>query len=74
MSKQAVVIQEHTLGLLNQTGYIEVLSSSPIKGAPFRRFDDPIMAKTVSHRPATLADFDEFRVKHHPDYAVAGAQ
>ncbi len=66
----AVVYREHTLGLLGDDGWIQPLRISALKGAPFHLHEAPFVPDMKDVRPATLADFDEFRVRYHPDYLI----
>lgn len=77
MSVQAVVYQEHTLGYISceyQNGMVCVdpWRAYVSKGATFKTHPGPFVAKKEDLRPATKADFVEYRVNWHPDYLVAG--
>lgn len=68
----AVVIGNHTLGIV-RSGQVQILRASVIRGAP--NPGDPLgnmglVPLAGNYRPATLADFDSFRVLYHPDYLV----
>lgn len=73
MTKKAVVYKENTLGLLGSAfgkASVEVLNGLVSQGG--KTFMDSLIlfVKEEDFRPATLADFDRFRVCHHPDYLV----
>ncbi len=70
MAIQAVVYQEHTLGLLWPNGQIEVLRAYVAKGAVFSVHRAPFTAVEGEYRQATKKDFDDYRVSWHPDYLV----
>lgn len=55
-----VVLDEHTLGIVRGKG-LEILHTSILKGSPYsdRSY---IFVKNHNSRPATLQDFENFRV------------
>ena len=55
-----VVLDEHTLGI-NRNGLLEILHTSILKGSPFSDRSG-IYVKYHKTRPATLKDFESFRV------------
>jgi len=73
--KQAVVVNGHTLGVVlrdeDGRAHIQVLRSSVLRGAPSTIEPGVINADANDLRPATKADFDDFRVMWHPDYLVS---
>lgn len=72
-SVYCVVYCEHTLGYMQHDGSIGILHESVLRGAPFRvaASIEPIQFWNMKDiRPATLADFDVYRIQHHPDYLI----
>lgn len=73
---RAIVLEGHTLGIIrrakpSESGLhmVEVLRASVLKGAPSS--DVYVLALPTDatlYRPATQQDFDDFRVRSHPDY------
>ncbi len=71
---QLVVLDNHTLGLINPgSDHVDVLHSSILKGAPFELFPSgKLISMYKTKRLASEKDFDEFRVsfewyKKHPE-------
>lgn len=71
MRKKAVIFREHTLGLMGSGNTIEPLHASVLRGATFTVHPSPFQADMQDVRMATKQDFEEFRVKWHPEYEVA---
>lgn len=74
MTLQAVVFKENTLGLLHVGDLggesIEVLNGLVSKGGR-AAMDSPIsFVKKHEYRPATLADFDTFKVLYNEAYLI----
>jgi len=66
------VLNEHTLGYTidEMPGYLGILHTSVLKGSTFDRLSGPVViSPSDTLRPATKADFDEYRVswKGHLD-------
>ena len=66
----AVVCEEHTLGVICANGAVQPLRAMTTKGAPFSVFEYPFTPMVDKTRPATLDDFDEYRVRYHPEYKL----
>ena len=71
MRKKAVIFREHTLGLMGSGNTIEPLHASVLRGATSTVHTGPFPADAGDVRPATMQDFEDFRVKWHPEYEVA---
>lgn len=69
MSK-AVVHKESTLGVILSNGMMQILHASLLKGSTFSSMDGALYVKKSDTRPATRQDFEDFRVKWHPDYVL----
>jgi hypothetical protein len=66
-----VVLDENTLGYINseQPDVLGVLAASILRGAVHSWLDGPVaILQTKNIRPATVADFNAFRVAVPPDF------
>lgn len=68
------IYKEHTLGYLYQypsgNKYLGVLHGSILRGSPHHWMNGPIIVSDKELRPATIADFDTYRVCLPPDFVV----
>jgi hypothetical protein len=70
-SYRAIVIEEHTLGVIMGNG-VQVLHASVIRGSGYTMHPGwiSIPQDPSSYRDATKADFDAYRVNWGPIYSV----
>lgn len=86
MKFHSVVYKDHTLGLLGSINtaptvennfyssfWVQPLRASILKGATFSVRDCAFIACPQDLRFANRQDFDDYRVKWHPDYLVVPA-
>ena len=75
---RAFVYGEHTLGLIKRPSLTDTMTFECLNGLGSRggmsNIDAPRLVSPSEIRPATLADFDTFRVRHHASYLVESSE
>ena len=71
---KAYVYGEHTLGLIRKPSLTNTMTFECLNGLGSRggmsNIDSPRLVSPSEVRPATLADFETFKVRHHASYLI----
>jgi hypothetical protein len=67
---KAVVYREFALGVVLQNGAVQILADSPLRGSTLGFHQPAVYPSADLIRPATLEDFDTYRVKYNPAYLI----